>query len=180
MMQKRTVKIFAQGQKTTDDNNEGESSWKTKDYLQLSWILDRTMCLPRRKPTLPSPTRAFHRLPTLSLSLPIFRAQSFQSRFDNLSLSSTNSTSLPSSSLVHSELESKGDGGLSASLGPSVVVKSQSGCRESSFGRFSACRRGKENVRSESPGDSRDLKSERSRPSGISRGARRCRFGVEN
>src|SRR2546421_7983769 len=55
---------------------------------------------PLRKPTFPSTTSIFHLLPRLSLSLPSRRAQSFHSRFDSLSFSSTVSTSRRSSSVV--------------------------------------------------------------------------------
>lgn len=151
-------------------------SWKqeSKDiqeihHLLLSPMRPRTIRFPLRRPTLPSPTRAFHLLPTVSLSLPIFRAVSFQSRFESLSLSSTSSTSLLSSSLVHSEPVFMADGPCASSLLTGLLS------REFAMRRLLL----RQDVDCDFCGVSSDLKSDASRPNGTSSGARRRRLGVE-
>src|ERR1700722_2507282 len=123
---------------------------------------------PLRKPTFPSTTSIFHLLPRLSLSLPNRRAQSFHSRFDSLSFSSTVSTSRRSSSAVQFPNSSQ-DHDESSSQSRLAL-----GCGGARGGRLTFILLTAGTVLDSSSAS----KSSAERPSGMRRGALRRRFGV--
>lgn len=133
---------------------------------------------PLLKPTLPSPTRRLQRRPRLSLSLPNRLAQSFQSRLDRRSFSSTISTRTRSSSMDHPASSIEGDDPYAESPSPSPSPSTAEDPRLRGGLMTAGMLRSSWSVGDSSSGVSRARKSSADKPNGMARGTRRRRFGV--